>query len=207
MPSATIKQYATRNWVTELTGTLSPSSYQPGALDPLTVSGKIWGCAYTGKVKPGFCDDTSYFTAHSLQKTTTWQGFWSLLSDIKNISGGAPAILSGDTDGWPLSDATEAFIETYGGATMHKALANRTLAWTDAKVQAVFQNYLVPTLQNGFWTQPLTWNDPAVLASWWGGTTPPTHPLYFMGSWITGMVPNPNDLGVFSLPGGASTQC
>src|SRR5256712_12714074 len=27
-----------------------------------------------------------------------------------------------------------------------------------------------------------------------------------MGSWITGMVPNPNDLGVSSLPGGVSTQ-
>src|SRR5438093_20847 len=133
MPSATIKQYATRNWVTELTGTLSPSSYQPGALDPLTVSGKVWGGAYTGKVKPGFWYNTSYFTAHSLQKPTTWQGFWSLLSDIKNISGGAPAILSGDTDGWPLSDATEAFIETYGGATMHKALANRTLAWVGSR--------------------------------------------------------------------------
>src|SRR5881628_1592652 len=120
MPSATIKQYATRNWVTELTGTLSPTSYQPGALDPLTVSGKIWGGAYTGKVKPGFWYNTSFFTAHSLQKPTSWQGFWSLLSDIKNITGG-PAILSGDTDGWPLSDATEAFIETYGGANMQGA--------------------------------------------------------------------------------------
>jgi len=202
MPSATIKQYATRNWVTELTGTLSPSSYQPGALDPLTVSGKVWGGAYTGKVKPGFWYNTSYFTAHSLQKPTTWQGFWSLLSDIKNISGGAPAILSGDTDGWPLSDATEAFIETYGGANMHKALANRTLSWTDPSVEAVFQKYLVPTLQNGFWTQPLKWNDPAVINQWWSGTTP----LYFMGSWITGMVPNPANIDVFSLPGGGSNQ-
>ena len=205
MPSATIKQYATRGWVTELTTTLSPSSYQPGALDPLTVSGKIWGGAYTGKVKPGFWYNVSYFNANGFQAPTTWAGFVSLLWALKNKTGQAP-ILAGDGVGWPLSDVTEHFIATYGGAAMHQALAQRTLAWTDAKVQAVFQNYLVPTLQNGFWTQPLTWNDPAVLASWWGGTTPPTHPLYFMGSWITGMVPNPNDLGVFSLPGGASTQ-
>src|SRR3989475_47186 len=88
------------------------------------------------------------------------------------------------------------------GATMHKALANRTLAWTDSSVEAVFQNYLVPTLQNGFWTQPLKWNDPAVINQWWSGTTP----LYFMGSWITGMVPNPANIDVFSLPGGGSNQ-
>src|SRR5437870_11107868 len=160
MPSATIKQYATRNWVTELTGTLSPSSYQPGALDPLTVSGKVWGGAYTGKVKPGFWYNTSYFTAHSLQKPTSWQGFSQLLWDIKNTSGVSAPILSGDGVGWPLSDVTEGFIETYGGAAMHRALTNRTLSWTDASVKAVFQNYLVPTLQNGFWSAPQTWNDP-----------------------------------------------
>ena len=101
-----------------------------------------------------------------------------------------------------LSDATEAFIETYGGANMHKALANRSLSWTDPSVEAVFRTYLVPTLQNGFWTQPLKWNDPAVINQWWSGTTP----LYFMGSWITGMVPNPANIEVFSLPGGGSTQ-
>src|SRR2546428_4015761 len=137
---------------------------------------------------------------------TTWAAFGQLLWDIKNASGVSAPILAGDGVGWPLSDVTEGFIETYGGAAMHQALMNRTLSWTDNSVKAVFQNYLVPTLQNGFWTAPLTWNDPANLASWWGGTSPPTHPLYFMGSWITGMVPNLNDIGVFSLPGGVSTQ-
>src|SRR5256712_6276684 len=69
--------------------------------------------------------------------------------------------------------------------------------------KAVFQNYLVPTLQNGFWSAPQTWNDPAVIRSWWNGA----YPLYFMGSWITsGFVPNPANLKVFSLPGGGSNQ-
>src|SRR2546428_5996390 len=114
MPSATIKQYATRNWVTGLTGTLSPSSYQPGALDPLTVSGKVWGGAHTGKVKPGFWYNSSFFTSHNLNVPTTWVGFNQLLWDIKNASGVVKPILSGDGVGCPLSDLTEGFIETYG---------------------------------------------------------------------------------------------
>src|SRR5713226_7373982 len=175
MPSATIKQYAGRGWVADLTGTLSPSSYQPGALDPLTVSGKVWGGAYTGKVKPGFWYNSSFFTSHNLNVPTTWAAFGQLLWDIKNTSGVTRPILSGDGVGWPLSDVTEGFIETYGGAAMHRALANRTLSW----------------------------NDPAVISSWWNGA----YPLYFMGSWITsGFVPNPANLKVFSLPGGGSNQ-
>jgi len=203
MPSATIKQYAGRGWVADLTGTLSPSSYQPGALDPLTVSGKVWGGAYTGKVKPGFWYNDSFFTSHGLTVPTTWAGFTQLLWNIKNTSGVSAPILSGDGVGWPLSDVTEGFIETYGGAAMHRALTNRTLSWTDPTVKAVFQNYLVPTLQDGFWSAPQTWNDPAVISSWWNGA----YPLYFMGSWITsGFVPNPANLKVFSLPGGGSNQ-
>ncbi len=203
MPSASIKQYAGRGWVADLTGTLSTSSYQPGALDPLTVSGKVWGGAYTGKVKPGFWYNSSFFTSHNLNVPTTWAGFAQLLWDIKNTSGVSAPILSGDGVGWPLSDVTEGFIETYGGAAMHRALTNRTLSWTHPSVEAVFQNYLVPTLENGFWSAPQTWNDPAVISSWWNGA----YPLYFMGSWITsGFVPNPANLKVFSLPGGGSNQ-
>jgi multiple sugar transport system substrate-binding protein len=200
MPSATIKQWAAKNWVTELTGTIGPSTYQTGALDPLTVSGKIWGGAYTGKVKPGFWYNTTLFTSNGWSVPTTWQQYWSLLGTIKNATG-RPPILAGDGVGWPLSDVVEHFLETYGGAAMHKGLMSRTLNWTDASVKAVFQNYLVPTLTSGFWTAPTTWDNPGVTL-WWGGT----NPLYFMGSWITGMVPNPSALGVFSLPGGTSSQ-
>jgi len=203
MPSATIKQYASRDWVTDLTATLSPSTYQPGALDPLTVSGKVWGGAYTGKVKPGFWYNADFFANNSLSPPTTWPEFMALLWKVKNITYVRAPILSGDGDGWPLSDATEGFIETYGGAAMHRALTNRTLAWTDSTVKAIFQNYLVPTLQAGFWSQPYKWNDPAVISSWWNGT----YPLYFMGSWITsGFVPTPSKLRVFSLPSGVANQ-
>jgi multiple sugar transport system substrate-binding protein len=36
-----------------------------------------------------------------------------------------------------------------------------------------------------------------VLEKWWNGD----YGLFFMGSWIIGMVDDPSDLGVFSLPG------
>src|SRR5438034_9957684 len=202
MVSSFIREHGPTGDAVDVTDHVNPANFAVGAtqgtqlLSPVTNASKIYGGIYTGKVKPGFWYRQSFFTQHSLSPPTTWAQFQSLLSDIGNISGVSAPILAGDGVGWPLSDVTEHFIATYGGAAMHQALAQRTLAWTDAKVQAVFQNYLVPTLQNGFWTQPLTWNDPAVLASWWGGTTPPTHPLYFMGRWITGMVPNPNDLRV-----------
>ena len=201
MPSSYIKQYASKGWVMDLTNTLSPSSYQPGALNPLTVNGTIWGGAYTGKVKPGFWYRQSFFTAHNLAVPTTWAQFWTLLSTIKNITGVQAPLLSGDGVGWPLSDVTEHFIATYGGAGMHQNLTSRSLSWTDPSVKAIFQNYLVPTLQAGFWSQPITWDVPGV-SEFWNGT----YPLYFMGSWITGMVPDPTDLGVFSLPGGVANQ-
>ena len=201
MPSSAIQQYAARGWAMDLKGTIDPTTYQPGALTPVNGTNAIWGGAYTGKVKPGFWYRPSFFQAHSLQVPTTWDQFWTLLSQIKNISGVVNPILSGDGVGWPLSDVTEAFIETYGGATMHQQLTARTLSWTDPSVEAIFQNYLVKTLQAGFWSQPITWNDPGV-SLWWNGS----YPLYFMGSWITGMVPDTNDLAVFALPGGVANQ-
>jgi len=78
---------------------------------------------------------------------------------------------------------------------MHRALTNGSKHWTDSDVRAVFANRLVPLLAGGCFSEPLEWNTVA-LANWWGGL----HALYFMGSWITGLVDNVTDLGVFSLP-------
>lgn len=201
MPSSYIKQWAKKGWVADLTSTLPASNYQPGALSPLTVNGTVWGGAFTGKVKPGFWYRQSFFTAHSLQVPTTWAQFQALLWTIKNITGVSNPIISGDGVGWPLTDVTEHFIATYGGAGMHQNLTARTLKWTDSSVESVFSTYLVPLLSAGLFSQPITWDNPGV-SEFWNGT----YPLYFMGSWITGMVPNPSDLGVFGLPGGVTNQ-
>lgn len=204
MPSSYILQWAAKGWVADLSGTLSTSTYQAGALSPVTVNGTIWGGAYTGKVKPGFWYNVSWFQAHSLPdptQFTSWSQLMNLLWTVKNITGVSAPMISGDGVGWPLSDVVEGFLETYGGASMNQALMNHTLKWTDPSVEAIFSNYIVPTLEDGFWSQPITWDVPGV-SLWWSGQ----YPLYFMGSWITGMVPNPSDLGVFSLPGGVSSN-
>jgi multiple sugar transport system substrate-binding protein len=83
---------------------------------------------------------------------------------------------------------------------MHRALMNKTKAWTSPDVRAVFADRLVPLLAGKCFSEPLEWNTVA-LTNWWGGL----HGLYFMGSWITGLVSNTTDLGVFSLPSLAGT--
>lgn len=200
MPSAFIKQYGTDGHAENMAGTITEANYAAGALDPLKSGTNLWGGAYTGKVKPGFWYRKSFFTANGLSEPTTFAEFQTLLSDISNVAGIQEAIISGDGVGWPLSDVTEHFIATYGGPNMHRQLAAGTLSWTHATVDDVFSTYLVPTLQAGYWSAPRQWD--TGVDEWWNGD----YGLYFMGSWITGMVPDSSDLGVFSLPEAPGAQ-
>ncbi len=172
-----------------------------GALDPVKKDGNLYGGVYTGKIKPGFWYRQSFFTANALSVPTTYAEFVTLLADISAVSGIENAIVSGDGVGWPLSDVTEHFIATYGGAQMHIDLTEGTLSFTDPTVRDVFETYLVPLLEAGYFSEPLTW-DSTALDGWWAGD----YGLYFMGSWITGMVDDPGDLGVFSLPPEAGAE-
>jgi multiple sugar transport system substrate-binding protein len=125
---------------------------------------------------------------------STWADFAALLADIKAVSGIVDPIVSGDGVGWPLSDITEHFLITFGGAQLQYDLIAGTADWTTGTVKSIFQDYLVPTLGN--FSDPLTW-DSTALNAWWAGD----YALYFMGSWITGMVENASDLGIIPLPG------
>ncbi len=179
----------------EVSGLVNETDFIPGALDPVKVGTEVYGGVYTGKVKPGFWYRKSFFQANNLQVPTTFDEFKDLLQAIAQIDGIRTPIVSGDSVGWPLSDVAEHFIASYGGADMHRALVAGTKSWTDADVRAVFADRLVPLLAGGCLSEPLEWNTVA-LTNWWGGL----HALYFMGSWITGLVDDPSDLGVFSLP-------
>ncbi|MFQ6013253.1 MAG: extracellular solute-binding protein, partial [Thermoplasmata archaeon] len=173
---------------------IDEAGFLPGALDPVKVGDTIYGGAYTGFAKPGFWYRQSFFDAHGLTVPTTYAEFVALLGEIAAISGIANPIVSGDGVGWPLSDVTEHFLATYGGAEMHRDLIAGTLSWTDPSVRSVFNDRLVPLLQEGYFSSPVEWT--AAVQDWWNGD----YGLYFMGSWIIGMVPDPNDLGVFALP-------
>lgn len=190
-----IKEKAHEGHVLELTNLINEKDFIKGSLDAVKIDNKIYGAVYTGKVKPGFWYRKSFFQKYNLSVPKSWTGFISLLKKIKTLPGIKIPIASGDGVGWPLSDVTEHFLATFGGPQLNLDLINKKVRWTDPKVKSIFENRLVPLLKEGYFGEPTEWT--MALQLWWNGD----YGLYFMGSWITGMVKDPNDLGVFSLPG------
>ncbi len=189
-----IQEQAKKGHVMDLSGIISESDFIPGALDAVKVNGKIFGISYTGKVKPGFWYRKSFFEKHGLKVPRTWYEFKALLAELKKIPGLKAPIASGDGVGWPLSDVTEHFLITFGGPYVQKDLIAGNLKWESYTVKQAMEK-LVELLKEGYFGEPTEWT--MALKQWWNGD----YALYFMGSWITGMVDDPNDLGVFSLPG------
>lgn len=190
-----ITQHAAAGHVLDMTGQIKETDFVAGALDSLKSGGKLWGAVYTGKVKPGFWYRKSFFEKYGFTVPRTWDEFMQLCAAIKKAPGIKAPIASGNGVGWPLSDITEHFIASFAGPKVTYGLINKEIAWTDPAVASVFNDRLVPMLKAGYFSEPIEWTMATDL--WWRGE----YGLFFMGSWITGMVDNPNDLGVFSLPG------
>jgi len=191
-----IGQEAQDGHVLEVTELVDAADFLPGTFDQVNITGEIYGGAYTGKVKPGFWYRKSFFDANGLTPTTvnsTWAEFAALLADIAAVPSVVDPIASGDGVGWPLSDITEHFLITVGGAQLQYDLMAGTADWTTDPVRGIFEDYLVPTLGN--FSDPIEWTTAVNL--WWEGD----YGLYFMGSWITGIVDNATDLGIIPLPG------
>ncbi len=162
---------------------------------PYQAEGKIVAVPYLMTAKPGFWYRKSFFQANNLKVPTTKDEFAALLKAISAVKGVKRPIVSGDGTGWPLSDVTEHFIIAFGGADMHKNLTAGKLAWTDPSVRKLFDDTLVSALRQGAFSDPIEWTQAIDL--WWAGE----YALYFMGNWLTGMVKDPADLGIFPLPG------
>ncbi|WP_255357521.1 ABC transporter substrate-binding protein [Thermococcus sp. 2319x1] len=178
-----------------LNGVINPDEYVPGILDTVTVDGKIYGVPFTAAAKPGFWYRKSFFEKYNLKPPETWDEFVALLEKIKQIPGVKAPIVSGDSVGWPLSDVTEHFILTFGGKDLQLKLIKGEVKWEDPQVRGIFEQRLVPLLKAGYFSDPIEWTSAVDL--WWKGD----YALYFMGTWITGMVDDPTDLGLISLPG------
>ena len=178
----------------DLSGVVNEGEFVPGILTPMEANGKLYGAAFTGKIKPGFWYRKSFFAKHGLTVPHSWDEFVTLLQKIKMIPGIKAPIASGDGTGWPLSDVTEHFLITFGGQNLDKDLIAGNIKWESYTVKAIFEK-LVFLLKSGYFSEPTEWT--TILKQWWNGD----YALYFMGSWITGMVDNPDDLGVFALPG------
>ena len=190
-----IAESAQEGHILEVTDLVNESDFLLGALDSVKVGDKLYGGAYTCKVKPGFWYRKSFFEAYGLTPPTTWDEFMALLNDIAAIPGIVNPIATGDGIGWPLSDIVEHFLITFGGPQLHKDLMAGTVSWNSSQVKSIFDDRIVPLLEGGYFSEPIEWT--AALNLWWNGD----YGLYFMGSWITEMVDDPDDLGVFSLPG------
>ncbi|MCW4020741.1 MAG: ABC transporter substrate-binding protein [Candidatus Bathyarchaeota archaeon] len=190
-----IRANAPEGHMMNLTDIIDEATLMAGALTEVTVDSEFYGGVYTGKVKPGFWYRKSFFQAHNLAVPTTWQEFSDLLETIKGIDGIVNPIATGDGVGWPISDVTEHFLITFGGPDLQKDLISGDVDWTSTQVRSIFADRIVPLLQAGYFSEPIEWT--TALNLWWQGD----YALYFMGSWITGMVDDPEDLGVFSLPG------
>lgn len=194
-----IREQAPKDHILDVTDLIDKADFSNGTYDPVTVDGTIWGGAYTGKVKPGFWYRNSTFTKNNLTQyipaaNGTYADFVNLLIKIKETGNFTKPIVSGDTDGWPLTDVTDHFLITYGGPQLQKELIAGNVSWTSTEVRAIFAEKLVPLLVGNF-SEPIPWTTGVEL--FWEEK----YALYFMGSWITGMVDDPDDLGVFSLPG------
>ena len=190
-----VKEMGEKGHLLDLSGLVNTDEFVSGIFDPVKSGDKIYGLPFTAWAKPGFWYRKSFFQAHGLQEPKSWDEFLQLLDKIKGISGIEAPIVTGDSVGWPISDVTEHFIITFGGIDMQLKLIKGELKFNDPQVKEVFEKYLVPLIKEGYFSEPIEWTK--AIEEWWNGK----YALYFMGTWLTGMVDDPNDLGFFPLPG------
>ena len=189
-----IAEMGKKGHLIDLAGLVDENEYVTGIFDPVKADGKVYGLPFTAWAKPGFWYRKSFFEQHGLKPPETWDEFVSLLSELKGILGGPP-IVTGDGVGWPVGDVAEHFIIAFGGPELQLKLINGEVKFTDPEVKSIFEEKLVPLLKEGYFSEPIEWTRAVEL--WWKGD----YALYFMGTWITGMVEDPDDLGIFPIPG------
>ena len=190
-----VKEMGEKGHLMDLSGLVNTNEFVSGIFDPVKSGDKIYGLPFTAWAKPGFWYRKSFFQAYGLQEPKSWDEFLQLLDKIKGISGIEAPIVTGDSVGWPISDVTEHFIITFGNIDMQLKLVKGELKFNDPQVKEVFEKYLVPLIKEGYFSEPIEWTK--AIEEWWNGK----YALYFMGTWLTGMVDDPNDLGFFPLPG------
>ena len=82
----------------------------------------------------------------------------------------------------------------YLAGSDHERVSDLQEMFSDPEVRAIFKERIIPLLENDSFSDPIEWT--SALEMWWGGE----YGIYFMGSWTIGMVDEPDDLGVFTLP-------
>ncbi|MFN2112885.1 MAG: ABC transporter substrate-binding protein [Anaerolineales bacterium] len=161
--------------------------------NPVVVDGKTYGIPTYLFVKGGFWYFQSFFDANGLEKPETWDDFYALLDQIREIDG-IEAPMSSPA-GYPLADIVEHFLQAVGGPEMVQGLMDGTVKWTDPEVRAVFSDYLIPLIDQGYFSDPVERHAAADL--WIEGD----YALHYYGNWIAEDVDDPADLRILPVPG------
>ncbi|MCD6195314.1 MAG: carbohydrate ABC transporter substrate-binding protein, partial [Staphylothermus sp.] len=180
-----VKEMGEKGHLMDLSDLVNEDEYIKGIFDPVKSGDKIYGLPFTAWAKPGFWYRKSFFQEYGLKEPKTWDEFKQLLDKIKQIPGIEAPIVTGDSVGWPISDITEHFIITFGGIDMQLKLINGELKFNDPQVKTIFENYIVQLIKEGYFSEPIEWTK--AIEEWWSSK----YALYFMGTWLTGMVDDP----------------
>jgi len=194
--TALLREGARGGHVANVSPLVDAEDYVAGTVEALTVDGEVYGAPFTQKPKPGFFYRHSFFEEHGLTPPEALEEFEALLDELMEIEGLTAPIASGDEVGWPLTDVTEHYIIAHAGAEVHRAVTECTATDEDWEAfEGVFTDVLVPHLEAGYFSEPIEWT--TALERWWGGD----FGIYFQGIFILGMVDDPDDVGVFTIPG------
>ncbi|RQH00800.1 ABC transporter substrate-binding protein [Natrarchaeobius oligotrophus] len=163
----------------------------------VAVDGEVYAAPFGMDLKPGFWYRPSFFDEHDLEEPDDYDAFLDLLDEIDGIEDVDAPLASGNGDGWPLSDVTEAFIlRQDDGHELQADLIEGDAEFTDDRVVAAFEE-LQELLQAGYFSEVRDFG--VQYEFFWENQTP----LYFMGSWTPafGAIEDPEDLDYFMLPG------
>ncbi|MFP9061034.1 ABC transporter substrate-binding protein [Natrialbaceae archaeon A-chndr2] len=163
----------------------------------VSVDDDVYAAPFGGDLKPGFWYRESFFDEHDLEEPEDYDQFLDLLAAIDGIEGVEAPLASGNGDGWPLSDITEAFIlRQEDGHELQVDLIEGEAQFTDDRVATAFEE-LQELHQEGYFSEVRDFG--IQYEFFWANETP----LYFMGSWTPafGAIEDPEDLNYFMLPG------
>ena len=82
-----IDKHAENGHVLDMTGYLNEADFIPGALDPVKTGDRLYGGAYTGKVKPGFCIENRSSRSTDCQCRKLLTNSWSCVAKYRRFPG------------------------------------------------------------------------------------------------------------------------
>ncbi len=164
--------------------------------NPVVVDGETYGIPTYLWVKGGFWYRQSVFDSNGLEKPETWDDFFALMDDLAELDGIVAPISS--PSGYPLGDFVEHLLAAVGGPEMIDGIVDGSVKMTDPAVKSILEEYLVPLLESGAFSDPVNRHDAGDL--WWEGD----YALHYYGNWVSEGVEDPADLRILPVPGSTS---